>query len=307
MTAPLLALVTTIYCLLVVIPEAYTPPPLISEQEIPAGTTRARRDLGSGLELLAYDVETFVAEPGDLIWLTLYWRSNDQPDEADLHRAPEYVIEVFGRDDELVGKLQSYHGGGLYPATLWTPGTVVEERVAVRLNHDLTAPTQVRLIAGLAGGQDSVEVGAVKVAPLHWPAGSDAVLAQLNGIQIVDSGLSDLEVRPGEEIAVEVLWQVRIPPDQDLTTFVHLGDPTQEPLSQGDSPPLRGYYPTNLWAEDEVIDDLYHLELPDNIPPGRYPVYIGLYDRDSGVRLPVYIGNQRQSKDAYLVGWVSVE
>jgi hypothetical protein len=47
--------------------------------------------------------------------------------------------------------------------------------------------------------------------------------------------------------------------------------------------------------------------LPDDLPAGRYPIYLGLYDPETGLRRPLYIGDQRQSNDALLVDWLVVE
>ena len=67
-------------------------------------------DLGQGITLLAAQMETTEARPGDWVWLTLYWQADPVPAIA-----PEFVLELLGRNNELASKLQSYHGGGLYP------------------------------------------------------------------------------------------------------------------------------------------------------------------------------------------------
>lgn len=301
----LLALLTTMYCLLVVIPNAYARPPAIQRSEIPADTITLEKDLGDDLELIGYLPESSVVRPDDLVWLTLYWQSRVTGDGD--FEAPEYVMELFGREDQLIGKVQSYHGGGLYPATLWKTGEIIADRLAIRLDENLVAPVEGRLIVKLSGREETAEVGTVKIAPPDWPESSEIVLATLNGLEITDASLEVEFAVPGAIIPVRVRWQVRAPVNQELTTFVHFGDPSQEPLVQGDRPPLDGHYPTHLWEEGEVVDDLYILALPPDLAPGRYPVYLGLYDPISGARLPLHIQELRQPNDAYLVGWVSVE
>ena len=305
LAAALLALMTTAYCLLIVIPNAYALPSLIDRSDIPSEAIQLKKDLGQDLELVGYLQESGVASPGELVWLTLYWQSA-VAGSGDFE-APEYVLEIFGRDDHLIGKVQSYHGGGLYPSSLWHSGEVVADRLAIRLDEDLVAPVEGRLIIKLSGQDESAGVGTVKVVPFSWPALSDAVLVTLNGIEIAEASLEMESTSPGTSVPVRVRWQVRAPVNQELTTFVHLGDPSQEPLAQGDSPPLGGHYPTHLWEEGEVIDDAYHLSLPPDLAPGRYPVYLGMYDPVSGTRLPLQIQGQRQPNDAFFVGWVSVK
>jgi hypothetical protein len=217
------------------------------------------------------------------------------------------VLELFGREDQLIGKVQSYHGGGLYPSSLWHSSDVVVDRLAIRLDEDLVAPVEGRLIVKLSGQDESAGIGTVKVVPFSWPELSDAVLATLNGIEITEASLAAGSADPRTSVPIRVRWQVLSAVNRELTTFVHLGDPSREPLAQGDGPPLGGHYPTHLWEEGEVIEDTYHLSLPPDLAPGRYPVYIGMYDPLSGTRLPLQIQGQRQPNDAFLVGWVSVE
>ena len=216
------------------------------------------------------------------------------------------VLELLGRDNMLIGKYQSYHGGGLYPASLWTAGKVVAERIAVEVSREALAPVQVRLNVKLAGEQKSVDVGTVKVSPFTWPELSGSVLAQLEGIQLTGAAISPASARPGETVAVTLQWQVTDPPNRALTTFVHLGDPLNPPLAQGDGIPLGGDYPTRLWAAGERFSDRYQLDIPADIVPGTYPVNIGFYDPSTGVRLPLNIDGERQPHDAYQAGLLVV-
>jgi 4-amino-4-deoxy-L-arabinose transferase-like glycosyltransferase len=300
--APLLALTTSLYSLLVVIPAAYALPPTITETQIPLQASRLDSDLGHGLELVAAEIETEVVGPEGWLWMTLYWRADPVPEGE----SPEYVLELLGQEDALAGKLQSYHGGGLYPAGLWLAGDVIVDRLAVQLDPEIDLPAMLRPNVKLVGEEASVDVGFVKAAPVTWPEMTDAILARLGDIELVSAGLATSTAGPGEEVAVELRWQVIEAPGRDLTTFVHLGDPAEPPLAQGDSPPIGGDYPTRLWAAGEVIDDSYRLTIPADLSPGRYPVHLGLYDPNTGERLPLIVEDTRQPNDAFFLGWLSV-
>ena len=126
-------------------------------------------------------------------------------------------------------------------------------------------------------------------------------------IDLLETSFSPERALPGSAVVVEVQWRVIKSPSRELTTFVHLGDPTQAPVSQGDSPALDGQYPTGLWAAGEVIDDYYVLDLPADLQPGSYPIHIGFYDPGSGERLPAEVGGQQQVHDAYPIGKLTVE
>jgi hypothetical protein len=216
------------------------------------------------------------------------------------------VLELLGRDNEVIGKYQSYHGGGLYPASLWTAGDVIADRIAVEVIEEAKTPVQARLNVKLAGEDISVDVGTAKVVPLDWPELSDSFLAQIDGIQLTAAAISPESAVPGDSVAVNLTWQVLDPPNRELTTFVHLGDPTKPPLAQGDGIPVGGDYPTRLWAAGELFSDTSQLSIPADIALGTYPVHVGFYDPTNGLRHPLTIRGERQPNDAYRVGWLVV-
>jgi hypothetical protein len=299
---PFLALATTLTGLLFVIPAAYSPPPLVDA--VPATAVPFHFHFDDGLELVAAEVETQAAQPGEWVWIILYWRRHTPAVPA--AATPELVLELFGRDHALVGKLQTFHGGGLYPANLWPPGGIVADRLAVRLEEDTAVPTEVRLNLKMVGGDSALDVAALKATPAEWPMAQPAAAHLGEGIELLAAELLAATAAAGESVTLSVTWHVAAAPGRDWTTFVHLGESGQPPLAQGDSSPLDGFYPTRYWAAGEIIADHYTLPLPAALPPGRYPVWIGLYDAESLVRLPLIVGGARQPHDAYLAGWLSV-
>jgi 4-amino-4-deoxy-L-arabinose transferase-like glycosyltransferase len=302
--ASLLALVTAVYCVGFLLPQAYSRPALIDEVDIPPHATRLYHDMGLGLELVASEVGTWSARPGDSVDLVLYWRTQGGA------TAPALVSpEIVGREYTQIARLpKGYHGGGLYPSTLWPRDRIVREHVTLRLADDVTTPTQGRILVHLDGQEEYVEAGSIKVVPEVWPGPSWSIVARLgDGIALTQSALGMTTGARGEAVPVDLRWQISAAPGKDLTTFVHLGDLTQPPLAQADGPAIAGDYPSRFWEVGEVFNDQYTLPLPQDIPAGRYPVHVGLYDPDTGQRLPVWIDDVRQPHDAYLVGWITVE
>jgi hypothetical protein len=300
----LAALATTVYCLLLVIRPAYQPPPLIDA--LPDDVTRVLPELaprGQGLSLLAADVETETARPGDVVWLTLYWRADEAPTAP-----PELVLEVFGRQVDRIANLHSYHGRGLFPASLWPVGAIVADRFAVRVDADAAAPVLARVFARVDGGQPGIEVATVTIVPHEPPPAPDAPQAMLGDhIALAAAEIVPSQASPGQTVRLNVRWYVpRGRPQQDYTTLIHLGQPDRPPLSTGDSPPLGGDYPTRAWRNGEVIDDDYRLVVPAGLSPGRYPVWIGMYDPAGGARLPVTVEGELQPNGVYLAGWLEV-
>ena len=238
-----------------------------------------------------------------MLWLTVYWQAGNVPDET-----PEIVLELFGYQHELVGKLQSFHGGGLYPPRLWPEEEIIADRLGVRLDSEMNVPTEVTVLLGLVEAPARVPVGAVKAVPEQWPSGSDPALARVGeAILLAATSVDREQARPGDRLTVSVQWQVIGPPGRSLTTFLHLGGPDRPPLATGDSVPRQGYYPTIWWEEGEVIPDSYSLQLPQGLAPGRYPLLIGMYEPESTTRLPLYVAGEQRPADAYTIAWILVE
>ncbi|MFQ6015959.1 MAG: glycosyltransferase family 39 protein [Anaerolineae bacterium] len=110
-------------------------------------------------------------------------------------------------------------------------------------------------------------------------------------IQLAQYQLSDDNLRPGQGLALSLLWRCLKQIDQDYKVFVHLTDERERIWAQRDAQPLDGMRPTSSWAVGEEVQDGYGLLLPADIPPGVYQLVAGFYDEESGLRLPVVDGH----------------
>ncbi|MCB9109522.1 MAG: hypothetical protein H6633_35595 [Anaerolineales bacterium] len=99
-------------------------------------------------------------------------------------------------------------------------------------------------------------------------------------------------LQPNETLTLAVTWQPMLPLADNLKVFVHLVDPNGNVVAQFDGYPQNGSYPTPQWMPGEIIQDAYPILLPDNLPPGPYRVYLGLYDETTFARLPVPDDNE---------------
>jgi hypothetical protein len=172
----------------------------------------------------------------------------------------------------------------------------------------MQAPVVVRVQVGLASSGYRVTLGGIEVEPVQWPAEPTEELASLgDDIRLVQAELSHDDVKPGEDVSLTLSWYVVQDVGAAYTTFVHLGEPGEQPLAQGDAEPLEGAYSTAYWEAGEVIvDDTYRLTVPPTLAPGRYPLLVGLYVRQDGRRVPLYVAGQRQEQDAFVAGWIDV-
>ena len=297
---PLAAFFITLYCLFYVIKPAYKVPPTVAE--MPAGAQEIDAAMGQGIRLLGALVEPQTVLPGDPLWLTLYWRGDNVAEAA-----PEFVLSLFGRDNEEIGKVHSYHGRGLYPAGLWPDGQIIADRFGLWVDEETVAPVLAVLDVTLLDGA-TTRAGEIKIAPHEWPPLEDDRLAQFGPhIDLLDVSVTPQRARPGESLTINILWQARADLDEDLTTLVHLGQPDETPLATGDRQPVDARYPTYVWENGEQIGDSYTLALPGDLSAGRYPLWIGMYNHKTMERLPVIIEGETQPYNVYLAGWVEVE
>ncbi|HUM71801.1 MAG TPA: hypothetical protein PLK31_23485, partial [Chloroflexota bacterium] len=237
------------------------------------------------------------------VWFTLYWQADPVPTDP-----PELVAELFGRDLALLGNYHSYHGQGKYPANLWPTGELIADRVGIRLDETAVAPVLARLFVRLAHGDEGTAVAEVKVIPANWPESGGEPLAQIGEWGVITAvALSQDMARPGDTVKIDITWEAQAALGANLTTLVHLAQAGQPPLATGDNQPIAGQYPTRVWAAGEVIVDSYHLTIPEGLANGRYPVWIGMYDAETGERQPLLVGGERQANDVWQIGWIEVE
>ena len=65
---------------------------------------------------------------------------------------------------------------------------------------------------------------------------------------------------------------------------------------------LGGQYPTSIWEAGDAVVDRHSV----TAPPGEYQVYVGLYQWETSVRLPVALGGEGPPEDRLSLGVVKV-
>lgn len=292
-------LATTMAALFLFILPTYARPPAVTEADLPPDLTRFQVTmLGTPIELIGGVIEAEEVRPGDLVAVSLYWRALAPPEI-------DYVIHVrlLGRDWERVAGYDGYPGGGNLPTSLWEPGTIYRDRYLLPLDQEAATPTLVGLEAGLReeggapfaailpSGEPTPGLLLLDVVPLRplWPPSAQVdypVGAHLGeSLTLVGADVSADGLRAGQVLGTTLVWRATAEVPGDYTVFVHLLDSARNLVAQADAPPLQGAYPTTVWALGEVVRDPHRLELPDDLPPGRYTLEVGLYDPTLGVRL----------------------
>lgn len=138
---------------------------------------------------------------------------------------------------------------------------------------------------------------------VDWPVQTtDALLG--DQIRLLSYALSSQEITAGDVLQLQLRWQAERQPSADYTVFVQLLDQRDQIVAQRDAPPVSGERPTSGWQAGEQVVDNHGLLIPHGTAPGDYTLIVGLYDAQTGQRLPVGaqdhidLGNVRVNRPA---------
>ena len=93
-------------------------------------------------------------------------------------------------------------------------------------------------------------------------------------------------VAQGDPVTVRVYWQAGPDIKTDYRSFVHLDAPSDwTTVSQSDAMHPGGI-PMTTWPPTLYAWDEHHISIPENLTPGLYVLRAGLYDGETGQRLP---------------------
>jgi hypothetical protein len=166
-----------------------------------------------------------------------------------------------------------------------------------------------RWLARNAFKADEQWVGNIRLAvyATRLVSATPAVTATFGGVVQLESALVALDPQTsGGLIPLELRWRALSPLDARYKVFVHVGLPDAPPVAQNDAEPQAGLRPTDTWQPDEVIVDRRAVWLKPGTPPGRYGVYLGLYDSATGQRLPAAPADGATQSDRLLLGEIEV-
>ncbi len=235
-------------------------------------------DMG-GLTLLGSDLEATTVRPGERLFITLFWRA----EKASL---PSHPVSLR------LGERCLYEGDpahGTYPFDEWLPGEVVSDRYGPRVPLD-TPPGDYPLEVEV--GEMVVDLGRVTVQKtdrtFDVPEMPHRVGLRLGDeAELLGYDLSENSAAPGETLRLTLYWRALRPMSRDYTVFTHLVAPDGSMTGQRDGQPVGGSYPTGLWLPNEVVTDVYEIDVAPDAPEGEHRLEAGMYLADTGTRLPV--------------------
>jgi hypothetical protein len=170
----------------------------------------------------------------------------------------------------------------------WQPGALVVVPYTFSVPDDLAYIK----VQGVDERGELAADGRTYLLPLHVAAQSPAGtnfggVIRLRDHTYVGTGAQRPVYSPGATVHLTLEWEALRPIGEAYKVFVHVLGPNGLPVTQQDNEPVKGTYPTTHWQRGERIVDSYAIRLPDDLPPGEYPVEVGLYRISDLSRLPV--------------------
>jgi hypothetical protein len=301
-----------------VVAPAYIPRPPLDLADVPANLTRLDWVYGDNeIKLLGVDIGADVVQPGRRVPVTAYWQAL-----SSMEINYSVFVHLMGRDYTDAGQMNTYPALGLRPTTTLQPGQIIADTYPVLVNGGTAAPTRLQVNIGLFDFDepgrpgiipaingvpvDSPTVGHLKLIPVEWPPQSaEFPLAEFaDNISLTAASFENCQTQTSN-CTLSLTWQANARPAADYTVFVQLWQ-AGELIAGFDAPPVNNNYPTSLWAAAEIIIDPHPLDLTA-VAPGQYRVLAGLYNLQSGQRLPVSVDGIPVPDYALDLGQIQVE
>ncbi|HUT19878.1 MAG TPA: hypothetical protein VM366_12040, partial [Anaerolineae bacterium] len=287
-------------------------PPLDAEASI---SCRSRQRYGD-LTLLGHDYLGGTYEPGDVVYLDLYWRALRAP-RQDLTFSLQLVDE--SREVRATHSIAPADG---YPTSRWRQGELVQGKQRFRLPLDLPEGEYALWLAPGDGNPPSgiwpwssrrVRLGALSVLPLtdahafEIPPMQHTLRANLGDqVELLGYDLEESAVRPGQVVSCTLYWRGLQEMSRSYTVFTHLVGPDGQTWGQWDNEPQRGQSPTTRWVPGQVVADAYQIPLSDEAQGGALTLRVGMYDLLTMTRLSVLDGSGTPIGDSVAVAELEV-
>lgn len=279
--------------------------------------------LDDTLELVGYRGSPDVAGPGDSFDLTLYWRARRPLDDAYL--VSVHLLDTLDNSSvaQRDSSLEADYRESPVPDVAWLPGVVVRERFRLSIPEDLATPQSLRVMVRVWHNERDVLITRTD----RQVIGEDTII--LYQLPLIAGGAAPDPVTPadyrfqgdftlygyslpgaaapGEPLALQFWWRTDSAVSVELHQYVHLFRVDDSTVYTFDRPPFGGQFPTFDWPGGVTLLDGWEIILPEDIQPGDYAVYTGLYDPQTLTRQPVLdTAGQPVTDDNIFLGTVSV-
>jgi hypothetical protein len=222
----------------------------------------------------------------------VYWQAASAP-QGD-YQARLSLVDAEGQTRWIWGAQPLV---AFYPTSHWQPGQVIRSQMTITPtlrtpggDFDLT----MTLLDERGQPVDRTRLGPARVEGRARAFNLPPVAARLDatfGDAIELVGFNDepplSQLRPGDEVALTLVWRALAPLEADYVVTVQLLGPDGGVYGQRDASPLEGAAPTSTWSPGEILVDEYRFAVSSDAPPGEYRLLAAMYRPESGERLPV--------------------
>lgn len=230
-------------------------------------------------------------ESGTVARIKLNWLVLGQADE-DYHA----VLLLEDAQGQVWSRLDKIPIAGAYPSTHWQRGEYLEDRYPLpipigtppgeyRLRAFLYAPSTGQPLS-VADGNAHPFLGTIRIdraTPLtvrrelaRLGFGSGRALTE--DMRLINGRCDPVDVKPGETLRCELLWQMAHATGRSYDMVIQLSDATGKVKVEQTGLSLGGSYSSSRWQEGEVVRDWHDIKLPPDLEPGEYRVLVGLVD-----------------------------
>lgn len=252
--------------------------------------------LAENVQLLGYDAALEAAEVGQVVPLTLYWHTPQTPGQ-------DYETRIWISCENDVTAVSLPLDNGTTPNTTWLPGQIQRAEFDLPLKPvdevgNSLQPGFCSLYVGLWSPSESMSIS-LETFRLNVPERSyelPETAVSFNQsfsdlVTLVGYKLEKQEIASFETLPMTLFWQPDELIESSYKVFVQLLDDNGRIVTQQDQIPASGARPTTGWVPGEFVQDDYALVLPPDVTPGQYQLITGLYNAETGERLPLTDGS----------------
>jgi hypothetical protein len=245
--------------------------------------------------LLGVSLGRWGAAPGDALHLTTFWRAG-----ASTPIDFTALVELVDGTGQVAASTRFSPGGPQYPPGRWQAGQVIRDQQTWVLPRDLAPGAyavrfQVWGADGTARGPLLLETPRLEIAAperqTDLPPMQHAADANLGDrVTLLGYDLTPPAPRPGGTQQLTLYWRAEAEMAESYKVFVHWLDAEGGIRAQDDAIPAQWTRPTTGWLPGEIVVDAHQLTLESDAPPGAYLLEVGLYEEQTGTRLPLLDG-----------------
>jgi hypothetical protein len=265
--------------------------------------------------ITGYSVSQETIKAGDTLDVTLYLEANHNLIEdysLSVHLYTQPAANSIAQDDMLLGENE-------YPTRAWIAGLPVRNRFSLAIPQDLQTGVSYQLVAMLWKDDAMQSIPANETSQPTLLNGNIIILQSMpalaesvppapdnGGYRFAEGFIlagyeMPSEAQAGDMITLRFWWKSDTAVGTPLTHFIHATHIETDELIVFDQIPFAGQFPTPDWPAGMRAVDEWSIQLPSDMPPGRYRIQTGLYHSFRIERMAITDASGQAVHDAAIV------